>query len=236
MRPYTRSLHPDDYGFLPHAGPLRLFEREMRAAGVGHREWHEHRLWEYASMMQQLIELRVPREAAIIDIGSGGSFFPPYLATIGGYPDVSLTDSMKYGDITPDVVAQRNHYGIPLPLYDSLCEDMSLLVSDSFDVTMCISTIEHVDANQHDAALLELWRITKPGGYIFITSDYFRDQVQYERSPSRHLQHTAYTEAFVQSLPSKIDADFVGDTDLAYCGDFVQTYSFVNICLRKRGA
>lgn len=234
MRPFTRSLHPDDYGFLPHAGPLRLFEQAMTLTGVGHRAWHEHRLWEYASMMQQLEALHVPMDAQILDVGSGGSFFPPYLATTG-YPNVSLTDSMTYGDIRPDVQAQRAYYGVPLPLYDMLVESMDL-PSASFDVTMCISTIEHVAADQHDAALRELCRITKPGGYLFITSDYFRDQVQYERSPSRHLQHTAYTEAFVRALPSKIDADFVGDTDLGYAGDFVQTYSFVNICLRKRGA
>lgn len=236
MRPYTRSLHPDDYGFLPHAGPLRAFEAEMRAAGVGHRDWHEHRLWEYASMMQQLEDLDVPKDAAILDVGSGGSFFPPYLATVGGYPNVSLTDSMKYGDITPDVVAQRAHYGIALPLYDVLCEDMSLLADSSFDVVMCISTIEHVDADQHDAALRELCRLTKPGGLIFITSDYFRDQRQYDTSPSRHLQFTAYTQDYVLGLPAKIPVDFVGETDLGYAGDFVHTYSFVNICLRKRGA
>jgi hypothetical protein len=87
MRPYTRSLHPDDYGFLPHAGALRAFERELCACGVGHREWHEHRLWEYASMLQQLEELGVPKDATILDVGSGGSFFPPYLATVGGYPE-----------------------------------------------------------------------------------------------------------------------------------------------------
>jgi ubiquinone/menaquinone biosynthesis C-methylase UbiE len=236
MRPYTRSLHPDDYGFLPHAGSLRAFERELCACGVGHREWHEHRLWEYASMLQQLEELGVPKDATILDVGSGGSFFPPYLATVGGYPHVSLTDSMKYGDITPDVVSQRAHFGIALPLYDVLCEDMRVIPDGTFDVVMCISTIEHVDANQHDAALRELCRVTTPGGLIFITSDYFRDRAQYEASPSRHLQFTAYMKDFVLTLPSLIPADFVGETDLDYRGDFVHTYSFVNICLRKRGA
>jgi hypothetical protein len=41
---------------------------------------------------------------------------------------------------------------------------------------------------------------------------------------------------FVLDLPVPIPADFVGETDLDYRGDFVHTYSFVNICLRKRGA
>jgi SAM-dependent methyltransferase len=233
MRPYTRSLHPNDYDFLPHVGPLRLFEQDMVRFGVPHREWHEHRLWEYASIMQQLNELDVPNDAQIIDVGSGGSFFPPYLAVFGGYPNVSLTDSMKYGDITADVVAQRLYFDIALPLHDLLVEDMSPLESNSFDVTMCISTIEHVDADQHDNALREIWRITKPGGLIFITSDYFRDLAQFEASPSRHLQFTPYMKEFVLGIPSLIDASFVGETDLDYRGDFVHSYSFVNICLRK---
>lgn len=234
MRPYTRSLHPDDYGFLPHAGPLRAFERDMSVNRVGHREWHEHRLWEYASMLQQLEELGVPKDATILDVGSGGSFFPPYLATVGGYPNVSLTDSMKYGDITPDIVAQRAYYGIGLPLYDLLVEEMPSIASDAFDVVMCISTIEHVDADRHDDAMREIVRVTKPSGYIFITSDYFRNLDQFSQSISRHLQFTPYRKEFVLDLPNRFAVDFVGETDLDYCGDFVHNYSFCNVCLQKR--
>lgn len=233
MRPYTRSLDPRDYEYLGHAEPLRGFEREMTARSIPHREWHPHRVWEYASMMQQLDELRVPKDAAIVDVGSGGSFFPPYLATVGGYRNLSLTDSMGYGDITKDVAIHRSHYGVVLPLYDLLVEDMAALPTDEFDVTMCISTIEHVAADKHDKGLRELHRITKPGGYLFITSDFFRDLWQFELSSSRGLHHTAYTKEFVLGLPHKIEAEFVGDTDLDYRGDFVHNYSFVNICLRK---
>jgi ubiquinone/menaquinone biosynthesis C-methylase UbiE len=97
---------------------------------------------------------------------------------------------------------------------------------------MCISTIEHVD--DHEKAFAELVRITKPGGYIFITSDYFRDLPHYEQSISRHLQVTPYREEFVLALPDRFAVDFVGETDLAYAGDFVHNYSFCNVCLRKR--
>ena len=232
MRPYTRSLHPSDYAFLVHAEPLRAFERNMTAHGVPHREWHEHRVWEYASMMQQLDGLCVPKHSRIVDVGSGASFFPAYLATVGGYPDVSLVDSMQYGDVTADVAAQRAFYHVALPLHDLSVENMHSIPDQSFDVVMCISTIEHVAVDKHDDALRELWRITRPGGLIFITSDYFRDLEQFELSPSRHLQCTPYMKAFVLSIPSKINAQFVGGTDLDYRGDFVHSYSFVNICLR----
>ena len=240
MRPYTRSLHPDDYQFLePWNTPLTHFQQEMARQQIPHREWHPHRFWEYSSVLQQLAELQVPEGAQILDVGSGGCFFAPYLAIF--YPNLALTDSMKYGDISYMIQAQRMAYGVDLPLYDLLVEDMRPKpevgwegTSNSYDVTMCISTIEHVDVDQHDNAMHEICRITKPNGLIFITSDYFRDLGQFERSPSRHLQFTPYRKEFVLDLPNRFPVEFVGDTDLNYCGDFIHgAYSFVNICLRK---
>lgn len=237
MRPFNRSLHPGDYAFLtPYNADLVMFQRDMEAKKVPHREWHPHRFWEYASILQQLDCLRVPSDAEMIDVGAGASFFDPYLAL--SYPRLCCTDSMKYGDVTSMVAAQRAHYGVVLPLYDLMLEDMSPRLeigwggaTDKFDVTMCISTIEHVD--DHDAAMLELVRITKPGGLIFITSDYFRDSAQWEGSVSRHLQVTPYTEQSVAELPSRFGLEFVGEQDFAYAGDFVHNYSFVNLCMRK---
>lgn len=234
LRPYTRSLDPRDYAFLPHAERIRKFQTAMTAP---HFISHEHKLWECASIMQQLEELKVPTSASLIDVGSGGMYFPPYLATVGGYLNLSLTDSDA--SIAGKIQAQRAAYGIDLPFYAVGAEDMSVLPSEQWDVVMCISAIEHMGG--HDAALREIWRLCKPGGLIFITSDYFRsvnggvDSVQYEMSPYRACQVTPYHKELVLRLPSMIDASFVGETDLNYRGDFVHSYSFVNICLRKAG-
>lgn len=229
-RPYTRSLDPQDYWFLPHAEQIRQFEAAMTAL---HFVSHEHKLWEVASIMQQLEELGVPEDANILDVGSGGMYFPPYLAR--RYPNVGLTDSDT--SIAPKIQSQREAYGVLLPFYGVGAENMAILPSNSCDVVMCISAIEHMGG--HDAALQEIWRLTKPGGLIFITSDYFRsiegrlDVHQYESSPFRACQVTPYYKEFVLDIPNKIAADFVGETDLDYRGDFVHNYSFVNICLRK---
>jgi SAM-dependent methyltransferase len=123
------------------------------------------------------------------------------------------------------------YYGVELPLYDMMVEKMEFL-SEFFDVTLCISTVEHVD--DHDKGFAEMVRITKPGGYVMLTSDYFRDLEQFEQSVSRHLQVTAYRKEFVLDLPNRFDVEFVGETDLDYAGDFVHNYSFCNVCLRKR--
>jgi len=237
MRPFNRSLHPDDYEMLSAFDKvLHMHLDDMVRRNVPHRDWHPHRFWEYGSILQQLTMLDVPRDAEVIDLGSGASFFDPLLAQ--SYPQLCCTDSMKYGDVTAIAAAQREAYGVAMPLYDLLLEDMSPRAeigwgdaTDKFDVTMCISTIEHV--NDHDAAMRELVRITKPGGFVFITSDYFRDLPQWEASPSRHLQVTPYRQSFVEALPQQFGLEFVGDTDFIYRGDFVHSYSFVNICMRK---
>lgn len=243
MRPYTRSLDPDDYGYLePHLAPLKRFQADMAARKVPHREWHPHRLWEYSSILQQLAELEVHCTARIVDVGAGASFFDPYLAQL--FPSLCCTDSMIYGDVTSMVEAQRAAYNVSLPLCDLPVEDMSANSSgwdggtNKFDVTICISTIEHVAPDKHLTALRELVRITKPGGYLFITSDYFRDLEQFERSPSRHVQATAYTKELALALPALLNMEFVsnqyGVEDLDYRGDFIHdAYSFVNIALRK---
>ncbi len=233
MRPYTRSLHTDDYAFLQlYVDPIAEFQRNMVAHNVPHREWHTHRLWEYASIMQQLVELNVPFDAEIIDVGAGASFFDPYLAFL--YRRLCCTDTEKYGDYSWMVQKQREAYGISLPLYNLSLEDMSSHMEigwggahEKFDVTLCISTVEHVD--DHDKAFAELVRITKPGGYIMITSDYFRNSAHFEKSVSRHLQTTPYSKEYILDLPRRFAIDFVGETDLDYLGDFVHNYSFCNI-------
>lgn len=237
MRPYNRSLHPDDYQFLVKwDAQLRAHLRDMVNRNVPHREWHPHRFWEYASILQQLEELGVSEEAEMIDVGSGASFFDPLLATM--FPRLCCTDNMQYGDINPMVEAQRKAFKISLPCWNIDMENMPAGATpgwggatDKFDVTMCISSIEHV--HNHDAAMKELIRITAPGGYLFITSDYFRDIPQWEASPSRHLQITPYMKEYVETIPERFDLEFVGPTDFDYKGDFVHTYSFVNLCLRK---
>lgn len=240
MRPFNRSLHPDDYVMLrAYDDRLHAHLDNMIARGVPHREWHPHRFWEYASVLQQLDLLCVPRDAEMIDLGSGASFFDPMLAQ--QHPRLVCTDNMQYGDVEPMVAAQRAAYGVMLHCWPLDMQDMSAGATpgwgdatDKFDVTLCISSVEHVA--DHDKAFAEMVRITKPGGYVMITSDYFRDLEHFEQSVSRHLQVTPYRPDYVAALPERFGLEFVGDTDFEYRGDFVHNYSFVNLCMRKRAA
>lgn len=232
---FTKALHPDDYQspfIRPHFDKLREFQREIDKKGCPKRKDHEHRDWEYASLLAMMEALHLPKSTTIHDTGSGGSFMPLYLAS-EGY-SVSVSDSMAYGDIEPMLQEQCIKLGLSIPMHKAAVEELTAEKHGQYDLTICVSTIEHVGAELFDEALRGLVRITKPGGLIYLTSDYFQNEEQGEKSPFRSIQHTLFTETLVLDIPSRIPVNFVGGTDLTYMGDFVWNYSFVRMLLRKR--
>jgi ubiquinone/menaquinone biosynthesis C-methylase UbiE len=142
---------------------------------------------------------------------------------------------MDYGDIEAWLVRQSDALGITIPMVKGKAEDLPF-DEGHFDVTMCISTIEHVGPEVYHKALQELVRVTKPGGYIFITSDFFESEDKAQLSNWLHVQHNRMT---VQNMPGKIletiqdQVEMVGAYDYSYRGDMVNNYSFCNICLHK---
>ncbi len=233
--PYTRALHPDDYAELePHVTRLRDFQRKLATLGVPYRKDHEHRDWEYASLLKVLDDLHATGDIQIHDAGSGGSYFPLALKEYG-YRNVSVSDSMAYGSIEQNLIEQCLALGITIPMHAVPVENLTRLGQDLFDVTCCVSTIEHVDAGLFLIALENLINVTKPGGLIYLTSDYFRDLAQANQSPYRAIQHTCFTAALVARLPEMADTpiEFVGGMDTTYRGDFVHNYSFITMVLRR---
>lgn len=235
---YNRALHTDDYpALLPWSRMVLDFEHEMRSKGIPYRKDHEHRTWEYANVLKQLETLLVGRlksDVHVLDTGAGGSSLAPLLAVMGYR--VTITDSMAYGDIREAFTEpQRRMLNLEtnMPVIDEPVEMMASVDSESMDVAMCISVIEHVAEDQFLPALRELRRVTKPGGYLFLTSDYFENAEQHTASPYRQIQHTAFTEQLVHEIPALLGVEFVGGADLRYRGDFVHNYSFVNMVFQK---
>lgn len=242
--PYSRALHPDDYQdpwLAPHVEKLAAFERKCSTLGVGYRKDHQHRAWEYANLLAILQDLEIPHDSYVHDSGSGNSYLPLYLKSELGFEHVSVSDSMAYGDIEAQLIDQCLKLGIEIPLYRSSVERLNVEAVDApFDVTICVSTIEHVDPSQYLNALRALIRITKPGGLIYLTSDYFQSVEQADRSIFRGIQHNLftpeYTNTFIDTLrteSARPPVRFIGGTDFTYRGDHVNTYSFVSLVLQK---
>jgi SAM-dependent methyltransferase len=233
---YNRSMHIDDYNDLAKwHNRLNELQRLMDSKLAPYRKDHLHREWEYSNVLRQLDELDVSKTDRIMDTGSGGSYLPPVLAKLGYAVEVS--DSMGYGDfIDTFLIPQCMNLEIRIPVTKCPVEDMSCFADETFDVTMCISVIEHLHPDLFEAGLKELKRVTKIGGYIFITSDFFQNEEQADKSIFRSIQHNLMMPQTMMDLPGKM-GDGVswvgGHPDFVYRGDFVNNYSFVNICLRR---
>lgn len=234
--PLNRALHPDDYAhedLQPFVMEVLAFEGRLQRLGAPYRKDHAHRVWEYANVLRQLAVFGYDPGSKVLDTGSGGSYLPPLLAT-KGY-DVTVSDSMAYGDCTEWVYRQCVALGITLPIVAEPVEALASVPEESFDVALCISTIEHVDRSRYEDAWRELARVTKQHGLLMVTSDYFRDLAAWEASPYRQIQHTAFTEAEIEEFRAAFPTlEFIGGTDFSYRGDHVNNYSFVNFCLIKR--
>lgn len=252
--PYNRALHPDDYDtpeLKPYVERVRAFERE-RMGGLFYRKDHIHREWEYANILRQLeerfplgthqgeVDFFVPGEVRILDTGFGINYFTLMLKTLGY--NIIANDSEDYGKVTEVFQTQCLALGLQIPLVIAPVQNLGM-ESNKNDVTLCISVIEHLHVQDFENGLRELVRVTKPCGYVMITSDFFRNEDHALTSPSLGCQHNRMYEKEVLTKCLSVigeQVDLVGgvdggdDTEMRYRGDFVNGHSFCNMVFQKR--
>jgi SAM-dependent methyltransferase len=237
--PFNRVLDPADYDhpeLRPRVDLLRTF-RAQRMGGLFYRNDHLHRDWEYAEVLRKLETFSHPRPGQpwrVLDTGFGCSYFTQLLATLGY--DIHASDSEAYGAVREKLIEQCLRLGTRIPLIIAPVEDHGMIPDGHFDVTLCISVIEHIERAHFAKAWQELARVTTPGGYVFITSDYFRDADHWLHSDAHGCQHNPfYPERMPQILTLAQEAGLamVGTADFAYHGDFVNNYSFLSLTFQK---
>lgn len=136
------------------------------------------RCWEYP---WALLNSHLEPDTSILDIGSGWSLFPLYLAQKSSRVDSIDTDERQMTIICPalaDILKIKVNYFVD--------DVFNLSVKDNtYDYIFCISVLEHLEEevengiiiNKHAnklerIAIRELIRIVKPGGKIILTLDY----------------------------------------------------------------
>lgn len=124
--------------------------------------FHPSKRWEYPWALERA---RLPPGSSVLDAGCGASIFPVYLAELGHQVtgvDLAVPSKLSalHGVRIDYVAAGLTH----LPFAD-----------ESFDAVFCISVIEHLGYGGIAQALAELRRVTRPGGRLMITTDYFED-------------------------------------------------------------
>ena len=130
------------------------------------------RVWEYPYAYHHLQQFRPKADGrgqrpAVVDVGTGVTFFPFALAGLGY--DLICTDV--------DPVCQRDLAEAAKHIPRGLGSVSSLLIEDSrlpvddgaIDAVCCISVLEHIPA--FEVTIREMARVLRPGGLLVLTID-----------------------------------------------------------------
>lgn len=120
----------------------------------------EHRRWEYGI---GLALLRQEQAKTVLEVGGGSSLFAA--SAIWMEMDVKVVDPDDYRSMFEQ---QSQRIGKTIPFIHQ--DFFNYPEGEQFDAVVCISTIEHVP-NDADF-FLKLLRYVKPGGLLYLTTDF----------------------------------------------------------------
>lgn len=136
------------------------------------------RYWEYPWV---ITNSHLVRRMKILDVGSGWSLFPMYLAKHGHHVDATDINKEQMTKISP-FLARIQKVEINYRVQNATQLDYA---NDTFDRVFCISTLEHIEeeivngqhVNYHSRnldiiAISEMLRVLRQGGLLVITVDY----------------------------------------------------------------
>ncbi|MGD0557972.1 MAG: class I SAM-dependent methyltransferase [Streptosporangiaceae bacterium] len=105
----------------------------------------------------------VQRGESVLDVGSSSGYLTRRLAAVAG-PEGHVTG---LDPAEPAIEYARRHAGPGMTFTVGIVQDLNLPDS-SFDVVTCTLAMHHIPARQRQAAVAEMFRVTKPGGRLLI--------------------------------------------------------------------
>lgn len=152
------------------------------------------RVWEYGLLFHSINNFS---GLNILDIGSGASLLPDYLASLGA--NVTSLDLPHPQELRPIPFNHRHIVGTMTKLP---------FTKNSFDLIINISAIEHLDSwPKTQKTVAEMFRVLKPGGKIFLTTDFYLPRQTTDNWPN--------------SSPNKIQAAY----PFSRLSDFLKEFS-----------
>jgi len=133
--------------------------------------------WDHAQLYELIDGLS--RSARVVDIGCGGRSTLEFLWSLGfrdltGIDDFAVPTGLRKIRFNLLELLLRHRWGVP---YKLLADNFvgSALPSSWFDLATCISVIEH--EVRLEPFFKEAFRVVKPGGIFFVTTDYWDEKV-----------------------------------------------------------
>lgn len=132
--------------------------------------------------LYQLYDIAKPisKEAKIVDLGCGNLFALKLLYAMGFKNLYGIDLSMPLRNRLNQIYIMWKSHSLKLPfhLYSQDLTKTSF-PERAFDLAICVSVIEHgVDI---DKFFMESKRLLKPGGILFITTDYWEEKINIEK-------------------------------------------------------
>ncbi|MBD3887401.1 methyltransferase domain-containing protein [Phormidium tenue FACHB-886] len=185
--------------------------------------------WDQFLLDQQL--LNEPEQTAILDLGCGDCCTLKFLKVLG-FTNLSGIDL----HLPPQSST------LPYKLYQGNLMNTSF-TEQSFDWAISISVIEHgVDLK---AFFNEAYRILRPNGMLFVTTDYWEEKVEVDPSIQPFgLSWEIFSKAQIQETIATAQTcgfELKKDTLIPVCGDKTVTwynkdYTFIALVFRKAAA
>ncbi len=174
----SRAMLEKDYEELVSEG--QIIQDVNKGIEMWNPAQHQHRLWEYAMAQKALKEVYGDRTGLLVsDHGCGAGYLSPILYWLGH--NVVLYEPWAMGNEEQYMLEQMRRVAKTKPeghleWYEMRNIPMgSLEVKDSWvDAAFCISTIEHI--KDYREAFSNLIDTVRPGGLVFLTSDYAEDE------------------------------------------------------------
>jgi SAM-dependent methyltransferase len=190
--------------------------------------------WDLA-LLYELVQSR-PKEARLVDLGCGGLAALKLLHAAGLSElhgvDLAIPLAARVSQMTPFSV-------YPFSLHRGDITGTKFEPA-SFDVASCISVIEHgVDTARFVA---EASRILKPGGHLFVTTDYWEDEIDVRPGTRPFgLPWTPFSKAGITRLIQQAGAaglSLLVEEPVPPCGDRCISwngceYTFICVVLKR---
>jgi SAM-dependent methyltransferase len=184
------------------------------------------------------------RRIQVIDLGCGEAHTLKFLYSLGfkNIDGIDFRISWKVRAAQLIRAWRQKALNLPFHLYPGDITKTPFR-NDSYDLAVCVSTIEHgVDIK---AFLREASRILKPGGLLFLTTDYWEEEVQATNSANAFgLPWKVFSQDEIKlliRLAQGCGLVLSQDTTIPACSDktvFWQdsNYTFISLVFKKPAA